>query len=653
MYGYWLMNKNKSGFTLVETMAVVSILGLVSLAGIKSFSDYRERESARQSANEIKKILNGVDHRLLIDGYDISKWNSTSWSNKNEIVDSLIKKELNAKESKCGGMWEPTNIKYSKIETVDCSLWEHKSPLNFDISASLIPDSTGFINHFYMDFKFKDVDHFAKEFDKIPSILNQLKASNEGKSGTFSYSLQDSYDNEITKVGCINLGVDCKLRAEFHRLGGSEYIRVDGSNSMINEHLTFIESKSASAPLQCLRWYEDTSDSTWKSESVDCGIGIYEKSPMIVESITNTSTAKRIMLDKECDVLDYDDTTKKVIRTGHTQPCGLSNNGTEAIQVLDSSYIQNAYYDKIFANEGHVDSLTSDEFTSNIANIETLISNNIRAKAVETDVLKVNLQAEIKKFIGNTEFDGIVTFNNETTFKEKSKFENGVSIINGLEIDEINAGIINSNQANIIELNANDANIVNLTATNIDSDKIHANEITANKVTADVGDFTNINEELKDIKDAINDLATETKASDNALEGKGWVTVYSGSGTNSFTPPKGWNEFKVTVSYQQTAPYSSIYHKRYENKTKTLNGFFGGLINISVSNKDYDSCKSGDERDSVSVTAVLNHSTHFGNTLRYASGNKKRESASRGCSTAIAEAEIRYLKIKRIDVYYP
>ncbi|EOX3381165.1 phage tail protein [Vibrio cholerae] len=416
---------NKNGFTLFEALLSVMVLGSISTGIILKEVENRDQNERLRFIDEAMSIVKAVDHRIAIDGYDPDLWSKLKWESEEEIVNSLIKEELTSQyHDKCsGGKWKPETNAESNTKLISCNLWDHRRNFGETINAELRQDSLGFIQGFDLLISFDDVENFKKYFRDIKYSLNQISVNpSQEISGIYVNSLVSASNGvDISSYECINDPSDCSIKLSLERSGGNEYIRADGSNSMIGEHLTFIESKGQS-PLKCLRWSNTQRDGSgiWsKIDDEDCGIGIYTETnqPVMVDVVADTGTFKNVLLDQNC--IYYQWNGNEVVNSGTTRPCGISNDGSEVFQVVPNSYNENIHTDKLYSNTIHTKSLITETLSSNVLEaldrlktdiIESYTANgviNVNSELTLNDLLRVNSNAY---FNNNTYFNADVNF---------------------------------------------------------------------------------------------------------------------------------------------------------------------------------------------------------------------------------------------------
>ena len=405
------MNKINKGFTLFEVLISLSILGTVSIFGLQKLSDEIDKNNIYNFVKNINDVVNAVDSRISIDGYDPDLWESLSWSDESEIINNLVGEDLQSINSKCpNGKWNPKLNAESETSLLPCNFNFGNS--KFDMSSKIINDSAGFIQKFEIVFNFKNNDFFQNNLIDLRSAMRDIdtyeKRENSGMHSMYFVSKLDT-NKEITSFECINDISNCSFKASYDRSGGNEYIRADGSNSVIGEHLTFIESKGDS-PMKCIRWAntDRAGTGTW-SQTVDedCGIGIYKNDPhpVMLDVVADTGTFKNILLDKECKLYAWD--SSSVVDTGSLSPCGINATSGDVYQVVDNISAFNLNSVNIYG--------TNSDFT--LSNIDRLIADSISSNTI--DILSELRTDLIKSYStsNNIVLDSNVTINEILTAK--------------------------------------------------------------------------------------------------------------------------------------------------------------------------------------------------------------------------------------------
>ncbi len=387
--GIKMINKHK-GFSLVEATIVLGVLSTATIGVIHNRIDNAEKQAAFQIIQDAATIIQAVDHRIALDGYDPSLWVNKEWNNNNDVLNVLIKKDLVSQNStSCsGGAWNPVNVNEQQAKIIECGLWENKNLSDLDFKASLNTDGLGFIQNFDLDISFTDQDAFSQYYKTFKQAISEVGKYQNQISGEHEYSFYSKNTNtQITNTECITEGSDCYIKMRFNREGGEEYIRADGKNSLIEEHLTFVDT-IGNSPMKCIRWKNTNTDGTgaWTSSATtndeNCGIGVYDKEnpqPAVADIVAETGTFENVLLNQECNLYSRDAATNTVSQNGKS-PCGAlkKKNGSvfEILQVVDSIYAEN---------------ILSEEGSFNLLNVDKLVSNDIT-----TETMKSLTQANIK-----------------------------------------------------------------------------------------------------------------------------------------------------------------------------------------------------------------------------------------------------------------
>lgn len=399
--------KKTKGFTLIETLAAVTVGAAVTATALSIESDENRKRESIKLITDAYSIVQAVDHRIAIDGYDSTLWTKTDWASEDNIVVDLIGKELNSSYlTNCpGGTWNPSIITEQKTKLIECRKWESRKKNGEKISASLTSDVSGFLQNFKLRIEYPVLEDLQKSYLDLKYAITNIKSTEQQQlSGVHMATfVSKSTGSEIGSKKCVQDFNDCSIELSWNRSGGNEYVRADGENSMVASHLTFVESKGDS-PMKCIRWQNTLRDGSgvWSRElAEDCGIGIYKgtTTPVMVETTVDTGTFKNILLDQECNDYRWDGT--KVIDVGTTSPCGMNNDGTEIYQVVPN----------ISSETAHIKNIYSDALELEDLNVKNLISNYISTQQIDVlNKLKTNL---IESYSGTK-----VYVNSDMTLKE-------------------------------------------------------------------------------------------------------------------------------------------------------------------------------------------------------------------------------------------
>lgn len=596
-------NIKKKGFTLFEALIAAGILSTSAVVAIKLDAENNKKENNIILINEAASIIQAVDSRILMDGYNPLLWKKTSWINEKDIVDNLIKKELTTVDSDCpDGDWVPSVFSEKETKIIKCGLWNTRRGLDLDMNANLRTDTSGFIQGFDLLISFNEMEDFKDNFMDVKyALINSLKNENKQRAGSHEFNFVDSRNttNIIESKECISDPLNCSIKLSYNRSGGNEYIRADGKNSMINEHLSFIESKGDS-PFSCIRWANTNRDGsgTWTQENVDCGIGIYNSlsSPVMVETVADTGTFKNVVLDQKCKIYEWNGSS--VVDSGRTSPCGMTNDGSEVYQTVENIISNKGTFSNIESETAYINTAEIDDLTVRVANIDEIITPLINAEVInisnKLEVSGITNFKEMVTFNGDVNFNKEATFNSTTIFTQQPNFNGGIAV-NGLaefkkdlivgnnasiDGDLSILGVTTTNQNLTIKENstiegvlnvgseayfgknvsvANKITTGNVQTTNVTSNHLDANAVasrTANaskSMTAPIGNFDNINNQLRTLSNEI--------ARINSRVNSGSTSGYDYSAASRECNARA-NLYSGTISKNCNAGYSGS--KKYE-----------------------------------------------------------------------------------------
>lgn len=496
-----MFRENKKGFTLFESLLAFGITASISAGALKVIASEMEDDKQKMTAIELVSIVNAIDSRLSIDAYNSGLWTKTEWTNSTELVDDLLRKQLVSVDSRCKGEWIPELLNKNDTQLVDCNLW-NKIPYGMNASANMKLDGSGYINDFNLVLAFKTDKHFEDKFMNIQKVLSKTRSLTKKESaGSQFYSFAEkSTLNEVTKVECMGLKSECVLLGNFNRDGVNGYVRIDGSSSIVANHLSFVETKEDNTPIQCMLWHKDTVTSAWNSTQEDCGIGVYSKdgTPIPVEVAVNGLTTDNVLLDKECNVFGYDVALKTVVDTAKKSPCGMLNDGS-VIQIVDKVNAAEGYFDKIYADDVKLNKASINSIVSDSVNTKALlVLNNFEVRALEAK-FKNNVKIDKKLTAGNIDVVGSVT---ASQFRSNSIMTNAIDA-DAIEVDDLNVvGVFTVKDADITALKTA---TLNVTETSLFEDDVLMEEVlhvknkikvrnleSYGRVSGQVGEFANI-----------------------------------------------------------------------------------------------------------------------------------------------------------------
>ena len=436
----------KSGFTIIET--ILSIL-LLSGFGLLSF-DLLKKETLFEKYNhkeDIPSLLEGIDKRISIDGYKSSLWTKNQWSNNN--FDDLLKKELIAKNIKCKGIygnWTPKNGD-NNIITVKCDIFRNDNVINKE--AEIIKDGNGYIKEFIIDYKIKDkyrtienMVEFKKIFDESKSNTKQLK------TGIVNFQYKDkTTKRNISGNKCLKNINECLFRTSLIRQGGDEYLKIDGSNSIVNANISYIKTTDDS-PLKCIKWTKE--NGSWdKVIDANCGIGIDKENKIKeVDVLVENGMFENILLNRSCNLYEW--INNNIVLSSKKSPCGFSNDGLNIIQVVDNIQSEKGFLKKLYVDELNVynaffdlielKNIVAEKITSRTIIVNDVLKNKNNLIILANVKMKEKSKFKIKKIDLNNINLNIKTNlkNNDKMIGKNIKAQNGTSIFYNAKIKRLN-----------------------------------------------------------------------------------------------------------------------------------------------------------------------------------------------------------------------
>lgn len=558
------MNYKKKGISLVESLVALAISGSAITGVVMKNIEETEKDLTVNMIHDVIKIIYAVDHRIAIDGYDVTLWNKTNWNSVSDVHDNLIKKELTSEYNKncSGGEWKPSLNSERERVLIPCNAFSNDLKNNILISAEIMTDDPNamstnkkYIKDFNLYLSFKDKEYFKDNIKNIKYAVNTFKSDlNKEISGIHNFNLHSISKNEMLSFQeCVSDPVDCSFKFSLNRSGGFEYLKLDGSNSMIDSHLSFVETKGQ-APMKCQRWTNTKTEFTgiWSLEEVDCGIGMYEGSPLLVEVAAENGTFEHIILDKKCK--KYENNLGEIKKSTDELPCGIlqSPNGSdkEVIQVVDKTMSETLIAKELYTKNGVIEEIEVKEVNVDLANFENIVSDLTTAEELIVANKLTNL--------GITEFNGDVSFKAEVDIQGDINFKSDLllskDLIINTEQNKLNSiSLKNTNiKGNLIidkdtvfesestfnSLNAKDT----LVKTAIVNGAIKTKEKINSKVmmSAKIGEFQNINRDLIYSRNGLSKIKPNGKS----------------TGSIVVTPPV---DFKINVTYSSWVNKGSLY----------------------------------------------------------------------------------------------
>jgi len=263
-----MQNKSHySGFTLVETMSVIAIGGLMATQQIIQKVDEMRTEAGQNLGKDIAGLARALDQRFYIDGKNIAQWQSSlSWSGAAQFRTRFLRDALAGDQvptSTCRGRWAVTSLPNSPLRTQNrmgtlwpCAKWS-VMPFNLEVRGNVQQASgkiTNIVNIFYypsraawMTSTQNDNYGTAAPHGNRDIITAYEAAKVAGKSDTTTLVV-DLVDNRnlniINKLTCANLKEYCAIKVE-QKSGATnldgEYLNIHGKNQM-NAEIKFADA---------------------------------------------------------------------------------------------------------------------------------------------------------------------------------------------------------------------------------------------------------------------------------------------------------------------------------------------------------------------------------------------------------------------------
>jgi Tfp pilus assembly major pilin PilA len=465
------MFKKQKGFTILEALIMAGITGGLSYGAITLIQDSVEKEMATSFIKEVSSVVKAVDHRIAVDGYDATRWNTTNWTSTNEVINTLIRRELvSSTECNNSGNWTPRMPEDAGSKPISCNHWERNDFNGMTLSANLTMDGLNFIERFDIFVGFSSEKAFKENFQNIKyGIENVSTTRNQERSGGHDFDFVSAIDGSIlTTAECIRAANNCVLNMFLERDGGLEYLKLNGSNSIVNNNVSFIDTTGTNSPMLCVRWRKDNAGVWSRAVDQSCGIGIYRdlNHPVIVEVAAETGTFGSVLLNQDCNVYTA---SGNGVNVSGTSPCGMREDG-EVIQVVESF---------------HSNLLISDE-----GNFDELIVTELIANNITSTTLQVSGLTEVKELLVNGDMD----VNGDITFGRDLHVSTDVNLSSNLTV----------------------------------SGTIDASDISGTFITAPIGNFDNINSQIRDLQLKANDIRTDfnsLSAGDSDVPDPGLITT--------------------------------------------------------------------------------------------------------------------------------
>lgn len=471
-----LNKKRNKGFTLLESILALSIFGIMLTGGLKVTSDFVKDANIDNHANLPLKIIKAVDRRVEIDGYGFSLWSGLPQGlNTDEVLEFAEKAFISRYNNECGRSdgWEPVIEESRNEKLVPCNIKEQEFRY-YDFQIKMDQNNEGSLMNFdiimRLNSEFNMIDD--KLLNNHKSVLNKLKSDQPDlKAGSFlaRFSNFNDLTQEISVSDCSLLGNDCVIKASWVSDGYSESLRLDGTNNMIKDTISFSEHYY-SANLECLLWEYDDNGNYVLNNTADCGIGVYNKTlkPVLATvdaNVKDTSFFEPIILKEMC--IKYEQDANGYLVANGTTECGLftGENGTKkVIQVVEKMQADAAYQ---YSNGSMiVDKLISKDVNTSVLNISNSLLVDETNSETNFNILVVENGAE-------TVLNGVTTLKILENLT-KTEFQSDVSIVDNTTLSNPSLSIDGSVN---IESKLNSSYGLNTVSNNLTSENVEAGSL--------------------------------------------------------------------------------------------------------------------------------------------------------------------------------
>lgn len=443
----------KKGFTLVESLIALSVLGLALAGGMKGTQKVNQYISQKAMTKDITTILRAVDTRVSIDGYSYGFWpNDNEVTGLPEIAPFIQQAFISRNNAECGQAdgWQPQLDTELDRNFVSCDFWQTKLPFNSAMTIRTFETSEGFLGSFDIEIDLPVVnatnsEELRNRFDSLKSIRTSLLEQDyANRNGINAFEFESlSSGQQLSNAQCVVAGLDCILSASWNKQGFDQPLITDSSNAMVSSSVSFMVDKKDADELSqnCVIW-EESSPNNWTSTIQDCGLGLYSidgtATPTTVHLNINEATAvNRIVLDRLCNQYERDSGSGVKIsgqrpcglmdefndRFDNTQPSGAGNNTRKVVQYIGELNTTVETANPAIPGENIPNFLVDDLFAEDIVNVQVV--------KVAGDLFN-KLSSSVAEFGGN--YDALANPNIELLVQEEAFLKATTNFLKDLEI---------------------------------------------------------------------------------------------------------------------------------------------------------------------------------------------------------------------------
>ena len=429
--------KKTLGVTLIEALISLSLISTVAITGTTFYLDIQKNDLLNIETKRIESVIKGLDKRFELEGYSSLLWQQNMSGNTNAEVTNILSRSLVSKFNRECGLadgWTPQYEKEKDKALMACNLLDFTDS-RFFFEFNLNIDPNRLINSGVLLITLSESNMNEEKFKENLEDLITVKSRLESRIGRSLTGLREvnfvessSPNNRISLMHCIEYPEKCAINATWARSGDFEQIRIDGENSVLNDHISFREN-TVSDPLICNLWsFNSATDEFEYKTNEKCGLGVYEKqdtaSTPFIKMSSSELSLDGVYLNSLCNSYNVD--TNGYLFVEEEVACGIYEKEMDG----DTTTIE-------------VVTLTNKMEVNQLATIKNLVSKTATASEITNNILNVFGDT----IITTLKVNGESTFNADTNFGE-------VLINKNLKVGKKE----NTNDSKITDLNTLNAN---------------------------------------------------------------------------------------------------------------------------------------------------------------------------------------------------